>query len=63
MTQRLGGIHRRHYLHLFAWFLRLRGDHQKALEEGLRSNDLSRSCRRTPVRQGINVIRDCPRVA
>ena len=56
MTQRLGGIHRAHYLHLFAWFLRLRGDHQKALEEGLRSNDLIAAAGGHLFGQGINAL-------
>ena len=39
ITERIGGIQRAHFEHLFSWCKRLRGDFQKALEHLQRSNE------------------------
>lgn len=56
VTQHLGGIHRAHFLHLFAWFKLLRGDFHEALEHIQHSIDLIAAEGGHMFGEGINML-------
>jgi ATP/maltotriose-dependent transcriptional regulator MalT/DNA-binding SARP family transcriptional activator len=56
VTQHLGGIHRAHFLHLFAWFKLLRGDFHEAFEHIQHSIDLIAAEGGHMFGEGINML-------